>query len=395
MPSLDVYKKIHGSKTIGQARKDDSDMIMEATWGGDINSKTAYIYDQEHDSDFGLYSYKKQTGTDKIPVRVKMFEVEYNSLSKDSQPMHLQFEPSYECNVPYYKEKFEKLTGAQFPVGLFIDYPDSKKIYRRYLIVDEYRDHANQFPTYLALPCNFKAQWVFEGKKYESWCVARSQSSYNNGLWQDNVFVNVENQKILWFSFNDKTKTIFYDQRIAISQLRDIPICWKCSKVEDMAVHGIIRTTWAQNQWNEHTDYIEMVIDENGEQVVRGIWCDYFKDGVQPTNPDEPTPPEIHSVITYKGKQDNQIKVGGSGRKFVVTFYDSDEQVVDFQNGSWSIWMDGEDKTDMFVLSPTSEENQVSIKPMDDDSLIGNIITIKYSSESGIDSEIEMSLIGL
>ena len=162
-----------------------------------------------------------------------------------------------------------------------------------------------------------------------------------------------------------------------------------------MAVHGIIRTTWAQSQWNEHTDYIEMVIDENGEQIARGIWCDYFKEGVIPTDSDEPTPPDIHSVITYKGKQDNQIKVGGSGRKFVVTFYDADEQEVDFQNGDWSIWMDGEDKTDMFVLSPTNEENQVSIKPNDDDSLIGKIITIKYVSESNIVSEIEMSLIGL
>jgi hypothetical protein len=395
MPSFSEYKKILGSKTIGQAHKDDSDMVIEATWYSDINAKTAYFYDQEHDTDFDKFYYRNPSGIEKIPVDVKLFEVEYNSLSKDEQPLHLQFKPSYECNIPYYKGKFERLTGAQFPVGLYFDYQDSKGIYRRYLVVDEYRDHANQFPTYLALPCNFKAQWVYQGKKYESWCVRRSQNSYNSGLWTDNVFTNPENQTVLWFSFNDKTKTVFYDQRIAISQLRDVPVCWKCSKVEDMAVHGIIRTTWAQDQWNEHTDYIEMVIDENGEQIARGIWCDYFKEGVIPVEPDAPKLPEIHSVITYKGKQDNQIKVGGSGRKFVVTFYDNDEQVVEFQPGNWTVWMDGEDKTDLFVLSPTSEENQVSIKANDDDSLIGKIITIKYVSESEITSQIDMNLIGL
>lgn len=177
MPSYDVYKKLLGASTVGQAHKSDSDMLMESTWYNDINAKTAYFYDQEHDDEFDVADNLHPENTSKIPVEVKLFEVEYNSLSKDEQPLHLQFKPSYEPNIPYYDEKFAKPTGSIFPIGLYLDYPDSKGVYHRYLVVGEYRHYANQFPTYLVLPCNHKLQWVYQGKKYESWCVARSQNS--------------------------------------------------------------------------------------------------------------------------------------------------------------------------------------------------------------------------
>ena len=45
----EMYKKILGAKTLGRARKDQSDMIMENSWDGDIQSQVAYIYDYYHD----------------------------------------------------------------------------------------------------------------------------------------------------------------------------------------------------------------------------------------------------------------------------------------------------------------------------------------------------------
>lgn len=122
MPSLDMCKRMmHGANTIGAIHKQQSDTIMEATWYNDINAKTAWFYDQDHDDEFDVAdNLHPENSRTKIPVEVKIFEVEYNSLSKDEQPLHLQFKPSYECNISYYYEKFEKPLESVFPVGLVI-----------------------------------------------------------------------------------------------------------------------------------------------------------------------------------------------------------------------------------------------------------------------------------
>ena len=181
MPILDLYKKIlNDANSIGEAHKRQSDQIIESTWYNDINAKTAYLYDQDHDDEFGLmddlHPNKSRT---KIPVEVKHYEIEYNSLAKDETAHHIMFKPSYVPNVPYYDEKFANPLGAIFPIGMYIDLPDEKGKYRRWLVVGEYREYSNQFPSYLVLPCDHKLQWVYKDRKYESWVVLRSQNSYN------------------------------------------------------------------------------------------------------------------------------------------------------------------------------------------------------------------------
>ena len=55
MPILDLYKKIlNDANSIGEAHKRQSDQIIESTWYNDISAKTAYLYDQDHDDEFGL-----------------------------------------------------------------------------------------------------------------------------------------------------------------------------------------------------------------------------------------------------------------------------------------------------------------------------------------------------
>ena len=78
MPDLDFYKrKSGGVKTSGQAHKRQSDVIMEATWNRDIDSRIGWFYDQEHDDEFevedSLHPEKSRT---KIPVEIKLFEME-------------------------------------------------------------------------------------------------------------------------------------------------------------------------------------------------------------------------------------------------------------------------------------------------------------------------------
>lgn len=188
MPSFEMYKKLNGATNVGQAVKAQSDAIMEATWYNDMDAKTAYFYSQEYDDEFETRDdLHPEKSLNKIPVEVKLFEMEYNSLSKDEVAWHLLFKPSFDYHdvIPYYDEKFVKNLHASFPIGLYCDYPDSKGIYHRWLVVGQYREYGNQFPTYLVLPCDHKFQWIYDRKKYESWGVLRSQSSYNSGLWTD------------------------------------------------------------------------------------------------------------------------------------------------------------------------------------------------------------------
>ena len=180
MPSLDLYKKMLGSpKTIGEAHKLESDKIMESTWYSDKDSKIAYFYDQEHDSEFDVVDDLHPEKTDKVPIETKLFEMEYNSLAKDDVAYHIMFKPSfnYRQAVKYYDDKFTNPLGSIWPIGMYLDAPDSTGIYHRWLVVGQYRYYSNQFPTYLILPCDHKLQWIYKNKKYESWAVTRSQNS--------------------------------------------------------------------------------------------------------------------------------------------------------------------------------------------------------------------------
>ncbi len=397
MPSFDKYKKRLGRpKTIGKAHKLESDKVMEWTWYNDIDAKTAYFYTQDRDSEFRTRNNLHPERTKKIPIEIKFFEMEYNSLSKDEVAYHIVFKPSfiYQEYVPYYDKEFAEPLGASWPVGMYCDISDSQGKYNRWLVVGQYRQYSNQFPSYLVLPCDHLLQWIYQGKKYESWSVLRSQSSYNSGVWIDYKITSPENQKIVWLPFNDITKTLFYDQRLAISEPRREPICWSLSKVEDTNVRGIARCTFKQDRFNGKTDYIEK--DEDGNIV--GIWCDYYINGdVAPVPINEQPSSLIHSVITCSGLKPD-IKAGGNYKKFTVTFYNEDE-VIQYRPGHWTYTIDGVDvSSKITTLDSTGSTdvaiNQVKAKLEADDNLIGKILIVGFESNDGIKSEMEINIVG-
>lgn len=393
MPSFDLYRKYSmggNGKTLGQVRKDNSDMIMEVSWDGDIDARIGYFYDQDHDDEFEVMdNLHPERSMTKIPVEIKLFEMEYNSLSKDEVAYHIMFKPSYKPNIPYYDEKFAKPFKSIFPIGMYMDACDSQGIFHRWLVVGQYRHYSNQFPTYLVLPCDHKLQWIYKSTKYESWGVLRSQSSYNQGTWVDYRFRSVENQKLMWLPMSEYSKTIFYDTRVIISEPREIPVCWRCSKVEDMNVKGIARYTFAQDLYDEHHDYIEK--DEDGNVI--GMWADYFTSGITPTDQTEPEN-KIYSVVTIVGKA-QQIKVGGSYKTFRVTFYDGEEE-TDFRPGVWSYFIDGQDASGLVTESTTGlAENQIKIKFKGGDEYISKNLIVRFTSDDGIASEVEVNIVGL
>lgn len=399
MPSLSMQQRLNARKgaTIGQVHKYESDQIMEATWDNDIDARIAYLYDQDHDDEFDKKDDLHPDKTSKIPVEIKFFEMEYNSLAKDEVAYHILFKPSYEPNVPYYDEKFKKPYGAHYPIGLYIDIEDNYGVYNRWLIVGQYREYSNQFPSYLVLPCDHKLQWVYNKKLYESWCVLRAQSSYNAGIWTADKFTSPENQKITWLPTNDKTKTIYYDQRVAISAVRDIPIVWLCTKVEETNVKGISRYTWKQDTWISDKDYMEA--DDDGNVIA--MWCDYFTD----ENPIEPTPVDdkpdtnIYSEITWSGSK-AELKVKGGYKKFTCTFYRDDEVINFDKNGSWTYTIDGIDATSLLNIqtsatNPDLPDNQVKLKFIGGDDYLSKVLKIEYSTVSGVTSSLDVAITSL
>lgn len=172
------YKQILGGRTNGQQHAVDAQNIIENTWYDDMASTVGYFYDYYHDDEVDTYTdlHPEQSKT-KIPIDIKYILSSYRSLAKDEVDSRIMFKPSYVCNISYYEEKFKKLTGSTFPVGLYCDIKNEHGVWQRWLVINTADAINHDFPTWSILPCGYRFQWVADGKKCEMWGVERSQSS--------------------------------------------------------------------------------------------------------------------------------------------------------------------------------------------------------------------------
>ena len=165
MPSLQTARRIanaktNNAKTLGQIYKEESDFLMEETWDNSITSKICYIYDFYHDDQPRLAEGMTYENTTKTRIDAKFIIKSYQSMDKDQVDYYVQFRPSQsirfsENNELYYFETDYKTTyGNTFPIGLYLDIPDDRNIYHKWLICRE--EKANQFPKYLVLPCDYE-----------------------------------------------------------------------------------------------------------------------------------------------------------------------------------------------------------------------------------------------
>lgn len=205
MPSLDTYNKRYktnlgiNKNTIGQMHKKQSDIIMEGSWDRDIASKICYLYDYWHDEYRDqLKNLNPEKDKNKIPISLKYLANSSQTYDKDYVTYHIQMKPSQECNVPYYKEFFEQRFNGIFPLGLYIDIPNNKDKYDRWLVVNTANYYDAQFSTYEILPCDYVFNWVWKGQKIKMAGVLRSQNSYNSGIWQDYRITSVNCGSFIW-----------------------------------------------------------------------------------------------------------------------------------------------------------------------------------------------------
>lgn len=404
MPSLSTARRIanaktNNAKTIGQIYKEQSDDLMEWTWEADEQSKFCYIYDWKHDDSPNMNIGMTYENTTKTPIDAKILVSKYGSIDKDSPTLQCQFKPSQkeyftENDDLFYMEEYRKKYQLDdIFVGMYLDVPDKKRVYHRHLIC--MKDVEQNFQKYFLLPCDYLLQWVQTkaDKRYRRsmWCVLKSQSSYNSGIWTDNVTSSQQNQELLFIPTNEVSDTIYYvsesdenNQRLIVdvpnySIDNWTPNTWVVSKVERVNVRGRTKLTLYQKPFNSTTDYIEK--DENG--LIIGLWANYFG-SVAPTDPSTPTP--APSSITAKiSASTSTIKVGGSYKNLTVNLYnDSNEDITtEYSDATftWTCSINDEDWTDKVTWRDSTEFNQKKLNFPSDTSTIGKILTVKCTIE--------------
>ena len=314
MPSLNTARRVssmkyNGAKTVGQILKEESDFIMEDTFFNDIQAKVCYIYDYAHDDHPGLNTHMTYENTTKTKIDAKFIVTQYGSISKDQVAFHLMFRPSQPVEFSpgdelyYFETDYRKRWNVDFPTGLYIDIPNEKGVYEKWLILT--MEQGNQFIKYNILPCNYLFEWIeTSGQnryKRRMWGCDRQQLSYDAGTWIDRYINSVNNVEKAYLPLNSITENINYigedgkNQRMIISAKVKNPLAWKVTKLENTKPLGIIQLTFSQSEFDQHNDYIEKDFDGN----IIGMWADYYTSEIEPSDPEIPEfKPSVQCEIT-------------------------------------------------------------------------------------------------
>lgn len=407
MPSLDVYKRQISSmgNTVGARIKRGSDIIMENTWDNDPQSKICYLYDYFHDDDPDKeydFSYYK---TMKHRMDCKFIITQYSTLSKDQVEYHIMFRPSQKLHFEQYddlywfEEDYRNGYGVQFPLGQYIDIPNEKGTYKRWLICG--KEIGNQFEKYSVLPCDYRFQWidVIDGQKIkrQMWGCSRAQNSYTAGLWIDRYFYSLDDVNGGYLPLNTITQHLGYlnslgqTQRICCSAKVENPLTYKISKVNNTKPIGIIKLTLDQDNFNQFTDYVEK--DLNGNIV--GMWADYYLGNVPPKDNHKTELEDIpHCTISSSNQK---LRVGGSYKTLKATMSRNGKDLSDkysINKENWSVFVDDKDITSSSLITLLEQQdNTIKIKFANNRSYINKIITVRCTVDKAV-GEIQLTLIG-
>lgn len=371
MSAYDFYRKRMGVgttsngkdihiPTLGEKLKSESDMVMNATFWNDPQSKVCYIYDYFHDNqphlNFGM-TYEKTT---KTKIDAKFIVTKYPTVDKGKTEYHLMFRPSQKTvfnendELYYFETDYRKKYGNEHFVGLFCDIPDDEGIYRKWLIVG--REEGNSFIKYQLLKCDFRLMWIevngSERIKRQMWGVMLGQSSYNSGVYNYYATTKMENQDRCWLPLNSITEKIWYtndekrNMRVLVGALCEHPIAWIVSKVQNVDPRGIQQITFYQSEFEPHTDYVNL---ETGE-----MYANYYSSSIEPIDPAKTTP--ILSLNTAKITASTAtIKVGGGYKVLSVSVLDENgTDITDNYSDAmfeWTCSIDGVDADDTGIIT--------------------------------------------
>lgn len=392
MITLRSYPRVLGEKHIGNVHKAQSDMIEEYTWNNEIESRIGYFYDWNHDThQTQLNDLHPEQDEYKVPMDIKYIVASKQTMAKDAISYHLQMRPSQKCVVDYYEDEIGKRYDAVYPVGLYCDIQDSKGIWNRWLVCATANVNDPQFSNFEILRCDYVLDVIINNIQYKIPIVLRSQNSYNSGLWVKYRIETTEDQQQFIIPLNRLTENVWYNKRFLIDAkvIQNECRAWHVSKVNRLDLPGCAMITLAQDHFDPEKDYIEK--DNDGNTV--GLWADYFNKPVTP-EPYNPSPVQSTGVITCTGTQ--EIKVGGSYKKFTINFYNEEGVPLPFKEGTWSFEINGE------IIEPVISTsgilaNQIKAKLPNNGLWINRIMIVKYvtTEEEPITTIFEISIVAL
>lgn len=271
MITANMYKTMLNNKggTLHKARRNHSDMIMNATFTGDIGYKKVYILDKDNGWHYEDAKYSKHATP---------------SILKDAVDNYLQFRPK-----------------VHYPVGTYVFIPDDTSfdigfeetepsnpfkdlnfnMNKLWLIVG--RDDANDFVRYNILKCNWEFKWVVnyngENRIMNIIGCVRNANSYTSGVWTADYSVSLDNITNAWVPdtyliYDNKisdfelcdTRYLRHEQRFMLTHNKLDPKVYAVTKVQDLIPQGIIKLTLKQDELNDVRDNLDLMI------------CDYYSD---------------------------------------------------------------------------------------------------------------------
>ena len=202
----------------------------------------------------------------------------------------------------------------------------------------------------------------------------------------------------LWIPLNSITQHFGYsnmigqNQRICVSAKTPVPLTYKVSKVNTAKPIGIIQATLDQDNFNQHTDYVERDIEGN----IVGMWANYYDNSIAPEDNHTAIIEDLPSCTLSAANQ--TLRVGGSYKTITATLSRNGEDLTDSittSNSTWTI-LDGDidiSGTDLVTVVAGKRPNAVKIKFANDRSYINKVITVRCTVNKSV-GEIQLTLIG-
>ena len=363
MPSFEYMQGMYQNVgTYGQQIKAMSDMVMQQKFDTDIGTKLCYIYDYYHDDQFndGVSGYNPVLSETKIPVKLKFIVRTRKSVSKDDPEYHIMFEPdvwnTMSCKPQWFIDGYEKF-GVRFPVGLYVDIPDDRGIYQKWLIV--YDEVANQFPKFGVLKCNYLFTWIKEDGihryKRKIWGVEKTQNSYTSGTWDGDKMTVLDEQGKFWIPWNIVTSEIKHDMRFFISMLQEEPYVYIVTKIKNTAPKGIIAVTVTQDRFDTNKDYVNL---ETGE-----MYANYYSSTITPEEVSVDAETIINTDILSIEAKTYKVRIKGGSKVVYAKVLDRTGNDVTSNysnyNFDWKFYI-GDEELDNLLWSEDVTYNETS-----------------------------------
>lgn len=340
MLSFDDMKNMYSNVgTIGQQLKMMSDEVMQETFDNDIQTRQCYIYDYYHDDQSDMeYGYNPALSITKIPVKLKFIVKSYKTIAKDEPDYHIMFEPdvwnSMSCKPDWFVKNYERL-GVEFPMGLYVDIPDDRGVYHKWMIV--YSEVSNQFPKFGVLKCNYLFKWIKDDGVYRHkrtvWGVDRTQNSYTSGVWRGDKFQILDEQDKFYLPWSPISAELKHDMRLFISMLQEEPYVYIITKVDNTSPKGVVTYTVKQDEYEPEHDYVSL--NPNNDDYG-DMYANYYSSDVLPEENKESFDYSKYTMVIESANYN--VKLGNS-KVLTAKIYDAENNdITKIYSGYECIW---------------------------------------------------------